>query len=60
MFKTPKMPDTPPERQAARAPDRDAPAGFGDSEAKRRRLAMASSIFTSTLGAPTTTNPLGA
>jgi hypothetical protein len=61
MFKTPKMPDTPPERQAARAPDRTAPAGAVGQDIQRRRLAMASSIFTSpTLGAPATTRPLGA
>lgn len=61
MFKTPKMPATPQERQAARAPDRDTPAGSVDSDMKRRRLAAAASIFTSpSLGMPATTRPLGA
>lgn len=61
MFKTPKMPDAPPERQAARAPERTAPSGLVAGDIARRRLAMASSIFTSpTLGAPMTTRPLGA
>lgn len=61
MFKTPKMPDTPQDRQAARAPERDAPQGMVDGDMKRRRLAAAASIFTSpSLGAPATTRPLGA
>jgi hypothetical protein len=61
MFKTPKMPDAPPERQAARAPDRSGPSSMAAGDIQRRRLAMASSIFTSpTLGAPATTRPLGA
>lgn len=61
MFKTPKMPDTPPERQAARSPERTVPAGTVASDIQRRRLAMASSIFTSpNIGAPSTTAPLGA
>lgn len=60
MMKTPKMPDAPPERQAARAPERAAPQGMM-GEVNRRRLALASSIFTSpSLGAPMTTRPLGA
>lgn len=61
MFKTPKMPEPAPDRQAARAPERTAPAGMVAGDIQRRRLAMASSIFTSpTLGSPMTTKPLGA
>lgn len=54
MFSTPDMPDAPPERKAARAPDQGDPAARSN-DTRRRRLAMASSVFTSpTLGAPTT------
>ncbi len=61
MFKTPKMPAQPPERQSSRSPERNAPAGLVGGDIQRRRLAMASSIFTSpNLGAPMTTAPLGA
>lgn len=61
MFKTPKMPDAPPDRQAARAPDREVPQGSVGQDIQRRRMAMASSIFTSpSLGAPMTSRPLGA
>lgn len=56
MFSTPKMPEAPQERQASRQPD----AGNIDlrqGDQRRRRLAMASSIFTSpTLGMPTVAN----
>lgn len=51
-MKTPDMPAQPQERQAARAPDQADAAARGD-DVRRRRLAMASSIFTSpTLGLP--------
>lgn len=55
MFSTPDMPAPPPERQAARQPDAGNPASRQQG-LLRRRLAFASSIFTSpTLGMPSTT-----
>ena len=62
MFKTPDMPAMPQERQTARQPDQGNPA-TRQTDLKRRRMAMASSIFTSpTLGLPSVTGsaPLGA
>lgn len=61
MFSTPKMPAPPPQRQTARAPE-EAQTGERDTDLRRRRLAMASSIFTSGLGAPAVSGnqPLGA
>jgi hypothetical protein len=58
---TPDMPAQPQERQTARAPDQGDPTAR-QSDLKRRRLAMASSIFTSpTLGMPSVAAPsLGA
>lgn len=59
-FSTPEMPAAPQQRTASRQPDEGNPAAR-DMDKRRRRLAMASSIFTSpTMGAPATTSTLGA
>lgn len=59
-MKMPDMPEAPQQRKAARQPDSGEPA-IRDADKRRRRLAMASSIFTGpTMGAPTTTSSLGA
>lgn len=55
MFSSPDVPAAPQERQAQRMPDQGAPE-LRQNDARRRRLAMASSIFTApTLGAPAVT-----
>ena len=60
MPKMPKMPDAPPVREQMQLPDRNLPTSLAASDISRRKLAMSSSIYTSpTLGAPTTTAPLG-
>lgn len=61
MFSAPDMPAAPQERQTSRAPDQGDPTNR-QADVRRRRLMMASSIFTSpTLGAPAVTGtPLGA
>lgn len=59
-MKTPKAPDPVPERQAAKQPDGGDPS-IRNSDKAKRRLAMASSIFTGpTLGAPTVSGTMGA
>lgn len=52
-------PDAPtvPERQAAKTPDGDVRSRLSDSD--RRRRGYAATMFTPSLGAPTTTNVLG-
>lgn len=61
MFSAPKAPGySVAQRDAARAPD-NGNAEVRQGDLRKRRLAMASSVFTSpSLGSPATTNPLGA
>lgn len=55
MFSTPDMPAAPQERQASRQPDQGN-VDLRQGDQRRRRLAMASSIFTApTLGLPAVT-----
>lgn len=55
LFSTPDMPAAPQQRQAARQPDQGNPA-LRQNDLRRRRLAMAGSIFTSpTMGLPAVT-----